>query len=146
MKEREKPEKEGDEAIDPILQANFERLRRGRAVGVLRAEMAEAGITIGTSTIQRALRGSDGLRVESLDKFAKFFGVARHQLLMESLGDEVSTGPAPAAAIDPDLLERFSRLSPKQQGAAEEALRQALERAEAASGKPAEPRSANTRR
>lgn len=144
MKERVKTDSEGDESIDPILRDNFKALMAGRAVGVLRAEMAAVGLTIGTSTIQRAMRGSDGLRVESLDKFAKFFGVQRHQLLMEGLGRQV--GGSAAHGMDPDLLQRFSELPGKQQGIAEEKLRQAVEQAEAALGKPEDAQARNARR
>lgn len=77
----------GDE--DPILSANIRKLMLGRnitSIGKLREAMAEAGYPIGNSTIQRALKGGTGNRLESLEKFAAFFDVTSDQLLQPELG------------------------------------------------------------
>jgi transcriptional regulator with XRE-family HTH domain len=73
---------------NPVLAENMRRLMGGRSIETVRAEMAEAGVQIGTGTLHRALKGQTGNRLESLEKIAQFFGVTIDQLLLPQ-GDDV---------------------------------------------------------
>jgi len=78
---------------NPILAANLRQLMRDRGiggVGTLREAMAEAGISIGNSTLHRALLGQGGNRLQSLGKIARFFDVTVDQLLQPDLGADSS--------------------------------------------------------
>jgi hypothetical protein len=70
------------------LAANMKRLRAGRSIGVLRAEMAAKGLKIGTETLHRAIKGEAGNRLESLEKIADFFDTTVDQLLQFEGVDE----------------------------------------------------------
>lgn len=121
---------ESEEAIDPVLRENFARLMGKKAIHALRKEMADKGIEIGVSTIQRAMRGSDGLRVESLDKFARFFGVERHRLLMPDLG-EAARGDWPFKRVD---RARWDACDEGDRGYIEHAMLRSIEECEKARG------------
>jgi SOS-response transcriptional repressor LexA len=58
--------------------------------------MVDAGISIGTSTLQRAREGQGGNRLQSLAKIARFFDVTTDQLLQPDLGLGESANVAPA--------------------------------------------------
>lgn len=64
------------------------RLMAGRSIGVLRQQMAEKGLAIGTQTIHRATLGEGGNRLESLAKIAEFFDTTVDQLLQYEGVDE----------------------------------------------------------
>jgi len=70
-----------DSDVDPTLAANFSALMGGRSVAALRQEMADKGYTIGSGAIQSAKVGSRGLRLETLQKFADFFGCSVYDLV-----------------------------------------------------------------
>lgn len=72
--------------VSEALAKNMRQLRGDRAIGVLRQEMADRKIQIGTSTLHRADKGEMGIRVESLAKIGEFFGVTADQLLQYDLG------------------------------------------------------------
>lgn len=73
---------------NPALAANMKRLRAGRSIGDLRAQMAERGIKIGAGTLHRAVLGQEGNRLESLTKIAEFFETTVDQLLQFEGVDE----------------------------------------------------------
>lgn len=77
-----------DGLISQALADNMRKLRGDRAIGVLRQEMAEKGIQIGTGTLHRADKGELGIRVESLEKIGQFFDVLAAQLLQPGLGSD----------------------------------------------------------
>lgn len=82
---------------NPTLAENMRRLMKDRGIGgigVLRDAMAAAGISIGTSTLHRAVQGQGGNRLQSLTKIAKFFDVATDQLLQPDLGTGEPAEPA----------------------------------------------------
>ena len=84
---------------NPILAENMRRLMRDRrigGIGALRDAMKEAELTIGTSTIQRAVQGQGGNRLQSLSKIARFFDVTTDQLLQPELGAGEPSNVAPA--------------------------------------------------
>lgn len=68
-------------AKNQALAANMKRLRAGRSIGELRAEMAARGLKIGGGTLHRAIKGEAGNRLESLEKIAEFFDTTVDQLL-----------------------------------------------------------------
>lgn len=93
-----------DSDNDPALAANFQARMGGRAVNVLRTEMAAAGFTIGSQAIQAAKAGSRGLRLETLQKFADFFGCTVLDLLDGRTGARAAW---PFKAISPDDYSRI---------------------------------------
>ena len=64
---------EAEDGLSAPLRDNFRRYMGTRTVARLRQEMAEAGLSIGTSAIQMAKQGSTGVRLGTLEKFARFF-------------------------------------------------------------------------
>lgn len=100
---------EKDLPANPVLAANMKRLMAGRSIGALRQQMAQSGLAIGQETIQRAVLGKTGNRLESLQKLAAFFGVAADQLLQEELGADSTSWP-----FSMHLLERISALEPEE--------------------------------
>jgi hypothetical protein len=105
-----------DERENPYLAANMKRLMDGRGIGALRREMVESGYPIGTETIQRAVQGRLGNRLESLAKIAAFFKIELDELLQPSgLG----------AAVWPfsvELQEEVLKLGPEDLGFLELAM------------------------
>lgn len=81
-----------DKRIEPVrniaLAANMRKLRAGRSIGDLRAEMAKKGIKIGAGTLHRAIKGEVSNRLESLGKIAEFFEITIDQLLQFEGVDE----------------------------------------------------------
>jgi DNA-binding Xre family transcriptional regulator len=73
-------EDDGD-GINPVLAKNFLALMGKRAVAQLRADMAADGIAIGANAIQLAKKGSKGLRLGTLEKFARYFGCSVADLI-----------------------------------------------------------------
>ena len=59
---------------------------RGKSIGAVRAEMAAAGFSIGTGTLHRAVRGDEGIRLESMKKIAQFFDKTLDQMLRIDMG------------------------------------------------------------
>ena len=94
-----------EEDVDETLAANFKALMAGRSVGALRLEMAERGMAIGSGAIQAAKIGSRGLRLETLQKFADFFGCQLYELLTP--GEEIAT-TWPFTKLDPKEFARAS--------------------------------------
>lgn len=72
--------------ISQPLADNMRKLRGERSIGVLRQEMLDRKIHVGTSTLHRADKGELGIRVESLEKIGQFFDVTAAQLLQPDLG------------------------------------------------------------
>lgn len=66
---------------DEDFAERFKELSRGRSVGGLREDMAKAGYSIGANAIQAARRGSRGIRLETLQKFADYFGIPVKELI-----------------------------------------------------------------
>lgn len=67
--------------LDERFAERFKTLCRGRSIGRLREDMAKAGYPIGANAIQAARRGSRGLRLETLQKFADYFEVPLAELI-----------------------------------------------------------------
>lgn len=97
MKQAQIPQ--ADDDCDPILKANFTHLMGDMSVGGLRGDMGD----IGTSAIQSAKKGSKGMRLETLEKFAAYFKVQPYQLLLPDLGMR-EPGLWPFSLITPDQL------------------------------------------
>lgn len=74
--------------VNATLVANMRALMRGESIGGLRAKMADAGHKIGQGTIERAVKGDDGLRLESLGKLATYFDVTIESMLKTDMGIE----------------------------------------------------------
>jgi hypothetical protein len=91
---------DADSDADPVLKANFDKLMEGMSVGRLREDMGH----IGTSAIQSARKGSKGLRLETLEKFATYFNVQAYQLLLPDLG---RTKEWPFALLTPEQLQEL---------------------------------------
>lgn len=68
------------------LAENFKRLAAGRSFGLLRRQMADAGVPIGMGTLHRVAQGDMGTRGVTLEKVAQFFGVSADQMLQPELG------------------------------------------------------------
>jgi hypothetical protein len=66
--------------VNHALSENVRRLMAGRSVETLRTQMADSGLSIGSGTIHRAMKGEAGSRVASLEKLARFFGVTVESL------------------------------------------------------------------
>ena len=96
-------------SINPVLSTNASTLSKEKAIGRLRSDMKAAGFDIGQGTLQRILAGETGVRMESLQKFADYFGVdletrLRGQVTEEfvsvpHLSVEVGAGPGRANAV-----------------------------------------------
>jgi transcriptional regulator with XRE-family HTH domain len=81
---------------ESTVETNIRQLMRQRGIGgivALRTAMTEAGHPIGNSTLQRALKGADRNRLESLNKIAAFFDVTAEQLLQPDLGAGLEERP-----------------------------------------------------
>jgi len=112
----ERVENEKETPRNPVLAANMRRLMKGRSIGALRAEMAQAGYAIGTGTLHRACLGMVGNRLESLEKIAAFFDTTAEQLLRpEGL-------TAPIWPFSLELQEQILQLEPKDLHHAEVAM------------------------
>lgn len=83
------------------------------SIGTLRERMGDAGISIGTSTLHRALLGQGGNRLQSLSKIARFFDVTVDQLLQPELGESTA---APGASTDTPQRRRVPIISWVQAG------------------------------
>lgn len=66
----------------------MKRLKGSRSVQDLRLDMGKAGFPIGAGTLQRALKGETGNRLESLKKIADYAGTTVDQLLLFEGADE----------------------------------------------------------
>lgn len=66
---------------NPGLAAFMKRLRGGRTIAELRADMKARGFDIGTGTLHRAIKGEIGNRLESLQKIADYAGTTVDQML-----------------------------------------------------------------
>lgn len=104
-------------ARNQALAANMKRLRAGRSIGVLRAEMAAKGHKIGAGTLQRAINGEAGNRLESLEKIAEFFDTTVDQLLQFDGVDETYW------PFSEELQQKVLRLSDEELLRAENILR-----------------------
>lgn len=71
-----------------VLAENFALLTQGKAIGVLRAQMAAAGFEIGQGTLARIKKGETGVRIESLQKFADYYQIDVDTLLRGAVDDE----------------------------------------------------------
>lgn len=69
--------------FSPQLAGHMAKLSNGRSIGGLRSDMAADGHQIGTGTLARILKGDKGVRMESLQKVADYFGVEVDQLMRE---------------------------------------------------------------
>lgn len=67
--------------VNATLAENAALMTKGKAIGRLRNDMAQAGFNIGQGTLQRILAGETGVRMESLQKFADYFSVDLDTLL-----------------------------------------------------------------
>ncbi|MEG0051955.1 MAG: S24 family peptidase [Comamonas sp.] len=76
-----------DKAANQTLADNVALLIKGKAIGRLRDEMKTAGYAIGQGTLARIIAGDTGVRMESLQKFADFFGISTGTLLHEPIED-----------------------------------------------------------
>ncbi|WP_431509880.1 helix-turn-helix domain-containing protein [Variovorax sp. DAIF25] len=114
------------DGIDATLAANFAELMGSRSIATLRQEMAERGIAIGSAAIQAAKQGSRGIRLETLQKFADFFGCQVHQLLQS--GDLASEGTWPFKKL---TEAEFRRASSEMKEEAEAMLIRSARRASA---------------
>ncbi len=81
--------------INKDLASNAALITKGKAIGRLRQEMKQAGFSIGQGTLQRILAGHTGVRMESLQQFADYFGVELGTLLRGWA--EEGDGRSPAA-------------------------------------------------
>lgn len=108
---------DNDERAVKSIADQFQRIRGGRSLRQLRLEMANEGIAIGTSTLQRAEKGLTGLRVESLFKLCEFSGDSPEDFLRDSQPGE---GRLPLSA---PLRKSLSTLSPSELRTAENVLR-----------------------
>lgn len=98
------------EDVDATLAANFNARLNGRSIQALRQQMAERGVPIGSAAIQAVKMGSRGVRLETLQKFADFFGCKVVDLLIPE--DQTTVAwpfqrltPAAYAAISGDVKE-----------------------------------------
>lgn len=76
-----------------VLASQYLKIAAGRAFGVMREAMAEAGLPIGTGTLQRLAEGDTGVRVDSIKKLASFGGMTVEELIgmpLESDGEFVA--------------------------------------------------------
>lgn len=71
-----------------VLATQYAKIAGGRAFGVMREAMAEAGLAIGTGTLQRLAEGDMGVRVDSIQKLAHFGGMTVEELIGRSLEPE----------------------------------------------------------
>lgn len=91
-----------DDGTDEVLAKNFTQLLGSMSVGKLREDMGG----IGTSAIQAAKRGSKGLRLATLEKFAAYFNVQPYQMLLPDLGRyERPDEQWPFALLTPDQVK-----------------------------------------
>lgn len=72
-------------AANQTFAENVALLIKGKAIGRLREEMKTAGYSIGQGTLSRIISGDTGVRMESVQKFADFFGVSSGALLHEPI-------------------------------------------------------------
>lgn len=119
-----------DADIDENLAANFRYRLGGRSVHVLRQQMAERGLPIGSGAIQAAKQGSRGVRLETLQKFADFFECSVIDLLRSPMTSEV---PWPFKRLDP---ASYALVGKDVQAAAEDMLISAAKRAGSSSNQP----------
>lgn len=112
----EKDEKVRD--FSPALAKNMARLSNGRSIGGLRSDMAGEGYSIGQGTLSRILLGDKGVRVESLQKVADYYGIELDQLMrdgdmaapfVEVVRVDVSLSAGPGSL--PGLQEQLGSLS-----------------------------------
>ncbi|WP_295851022.1 S24 family peptidase [uncultured Xylophilus sp.] len=73
------------------LATNMRTLMGDLSIGALRERMAGAGYAIGQGTIDRVLKGDDGVRLESLRKIAEYFDVTLDNFLQIELGRQNET-------------------------------------------------------
>lgn len=66
------------------LASNMASLSNGRSIGGLRADMGAAGYKIGQGTLERIYKGDKGVRMESLEKVADYFGTEVDQLMRDT--------------------------------------------------------------
>jgi hypothetical protein len=110
--------KKDDPPINQALADNVRKLKAGRSIDALRLEMKEKNLDVGTSTLHRALKGELGIRVESLEKIGRFFGVPADSLLRPDLG--VYEG---WPFDDLELFRRVEKLDEKERANVEGAIR-----------------------
>lgn len=104
--EGNKEDGDGD-GFNPVLARNFRARLQGRAVGKLRLEMAEAGFHVGTGAIDGMKKGATGIRLETLEKFARFFGCSLVDLLTEEAAEKPAIG-WPFPRVDRSLYDTLS--------------------------------------
>lgn len=108
---------------DEALAVNFRARLGARSIQGLRQEMAERGITIGSGAIHAAKMGSRGVRLETLQKFADFFGCSVLDLLRSPASVEATW---PFKRLDPT---GFAKVNDEVKAAAEDMLISASKRA-----------------
>jgi hypothetical protein len=91
--------KTDEPTTNPALAENMQRLMAGRSISTVRQLMADEGITIGSGTLHRAIKGELGNRLESLEKIARFFRISADQLLLPSNVGNASLG-MPALTVE----------------------------------------------
>lgn len=86
--EYQRMDKRSSAPRNPALAAAMKKLMAGRSIGQLRLQMKACGFDIGQGTLQRAIKGEVGNRLESLDKIARFFDTTVDQILQFNGVDE----------------------------------------------------------
>lgn len=135
--------KKDEPLINEALAANMRKLMAGRSIETLRKEMKVKKLDVGTSTLHRALKGELGIRVESLEKIGRFFGVPADALLRPDLGAYEGW-----PFEDLELFRRVENLDAKDRGDVQGAIRASVidleSKKSGASGKlPGSPDAAN---
>ena len=74
--------------VNPALAWHFARIKGRSSFAALRKKMADQGLAIGSSTLQRIAVGEVGARLESLNKLAKFANMSPEDLLKYPDEDE----------------------------------------------------------
>lgn len=76
-----------DKHPNEALIESYKRISAGRGIETMRTDMAAAGIKIGAGTLHRISKGDDGVRMESLQKFASYAGLDVDELLRSPESD-----------------------------------------------------------
>lgn len=78
---------------------HFERIASGRGIGTLREDMKEAGIDIGTGTLDRLKHGDAGVRMSSLNKLARYARCEPESLLSMPIDRKEQSNVVPGPDI-----------------------------------------------